>query len=216
MAGHVAGSRPRVHVGCALHCRPLAKPQHALRGPTCCLWYTSLAHQPCLHTVSQPPCVVLLPAAAGVLKLVHDCVMMLSPFILEQLLKELQGEGSRAWNSIWGKLGSTAAVAFGLQGGVRADRLSFRAATRLAKLVQAGAHISIRCHVPTRSAPTCAPAGLVALGLAAALAAGSLSETLLINTYFHILFRMCAHLKVGTDATCYLLLLCFCLYGVAG
>ncbi|PRW61038.1 multidrug resistance-associated 1 isoform X8 [Chlorella sorokiniana] len=69
---------------------------------------------------------------AGVLKLVHDCVMMLSPFILEQLLKELQGEGSR----------------------------------------------------------------LVAFGLAVALAAGSLTETLLINTYFHILFRMCAHLKV--------------------
>lgn len=34
-------------------------------------------------------------AAAGALKLVHDCVMMLSPFILEQLLKELQGGGSR-------------------------------------------------------------------------------------------------------------------------
>jgi len=42
--------------------------------------------------------------------------------------------------------------------------------------------------------------GLVALGLAVALAAGSLSETLLINTYFHILFRMCAHLKVRSHA----------------
>ena len=48
-------------------------------------------------------------------------------------------------------------------------------------------------HAPP--APT--PAGLVALGLAAALAAGSLSETLLVNAYFHILFRMCAHLKVS-------------------
>lgn len=96
VAGYVAGSRPCVHDGCAPHCRPLGKPQHALRGRSCRLWYTSLGHQRCLHTVSWSPCVLLLPATAGVLKLVHDCVMMLSPFILEQLLKELQGEGSRA------------------------------------------------------------------------------------------------------------------------
>ncbi|PSC76242.1 multidrug resistance-associated 1 isoform X1 [Micractinium conductrix] len=70
---------------------------------------------------------------AGVVKLLHDCVMFLGPFILELLLKHLQTDGS-AW---------------------------------------------------------------VGLGLASALAAFSVVETLTVNVYFHRLFRICLHLKVA-------------------
>jgi ATP-binding cassette subfamily C (CFTR/MRP) protein 1 len=39
--------------------------------------------------------------------------------------------------------------------------------------------------------------GWVGLGLAAALAAAAALETLTVNLYFHLLFRICLHLKVG-------------------
>ena len=55
--------------------------------------------------------------------------------------------------SIRGELGSTAAVALGLQGGVLADRLSFRPATRLANLVQV---VGPRLN-PTTMFPPCLP-----------------------------------------------------------
>jgi len=61
------------------------------------------------HRSSVAPC-PLLPSAAGALKLVHDCVMMLSPFILEQLLKELQSGGSRACLRIPAAFSPAAAV----------------------------------------------------------------------------------------------------------
>lgn len=39
--------------------------------------------------------------AVGILKLAHDCVMMVGPFILEQLLKNLQNDGSsKPWLSV--------------------------------------------------------------------------------------------------------------------
>ncbi|PRW33949.1 ABC transporter isoform A [Chlorella sorokiniana] len=71
--------------------------------------------------------------AAGAVKLVHDVVMFLGPFLLEQLLRHLQARG---------------------------------------------------------------PA-LAGLGLATALAAASVLETLTINYYFHMIFRICLHLKIA-------------------
>ncbi|KAL4446696.1 hypothetical protein ABPG77_007940 [Micractinium sp. CCAP 211/92] len=40
-------------------------------------------------------------------------------------------------------------------------------------------------------------AALVGLALAAGLAAASVVETLTVNAYFHLLFRICLHLKIG-------------------
>ena len=40
------------------------------------------------------PCPPPFRTAAGVVKLLHDCVMFLGPFILELLLKHLQTDGS--------------------------------------------------------------------------------------------------------------------------
>ena len=47
----------------------------------------------------------------------------------------------------------------------------------------------------TLSLPSCT--AWVGLGLASALAAFSVVETLTVNVYFHRLFRICLHLKVG-------------------
>lgn len=70
---------------------------------------------------------------AGLIKLFHDIVMFLSPFILEVLLKHIDGGGARS----------------------------------------------------------------MGVGLALALTATSVVETLTVNAYFHILFRICLHLKTG-------------------
>lgn len=111
--------------------------------------------------------------------------MMLSPFILEQLLNELQGGGSSAHCPRW----------------CTHSQLPVIADPALGRLRFACAHSQLRpgrpLLPPARHGCTRPHAGLVAFGLATALAAGSLTETLLVNAYFHILFRMCAHLKVS-------------------
>ncbi|WPT17490.1 Multidrug resistance-associated protein 1 [Picochlorum sp. SENEW3] len=70
---------------------------------------------------------------AGLIKFFHDCIMFLGPFILEVLLKHIQGDGSR-----W--------------------------------------------------------LGIV---FALALTVANIVQTLAVNKYFHILFRICLHLKTG-------------------
>ncbi|KAK9823545.1 hypothetical protein WJX72_003616 [[Myrmecia] bisecta] len=71
--------------------------------------------------------------AAGLLKVFHDLVMLMGPYVLERLLKFLETGGS-----IW-----------------------------------------------------------LGLGLASAMALSNVLETLSVNQYFHILFRIALHLKVG-------------------
>jgi len=107
-----------------------------------------------------------------VVKLVHDCVMFLGPFLLELLLKHLQGQGS----------GERMCAALGTHG----PGCALAAASRA------------QAHPPCcPSAPFMSVAALGGLGLACGLAAASVVETLTVNAYFHMLFRICLHLKVG-------------------
>ena len=88
-------------------------------------------------------------AAAGAIKLLHDCVMFLPPYLLERLLKHKAGTGSKSSGDGSGSSSS-------------------------------GENSSSRRN---------------ALWLALALAAAGAAEPLIINQYFHRLFRIQLHLK---------------------
>ena len=57
-----------------------------------------LCHGPCVEY--SCPCFPFSLAAAGTVKLAHDAVMFLGPFLLEQLLRHLQARGSGEWRSL--------------------------------------------------------------------------------------------------------------------
>lgn len=101
-------------------------------------------------------------AAAGVLKLVHDCVMFLPPYLLERLLKH-KAAPSDSSSSVSPSPPTSVSAATG--GGVGSDPSS-------------------RTRARAR-----------ALLLALALAAAGAAEPLIINQYFHRLFRIQLRLK---------------------
>jgi hypothetical protein len=55
----------------------------------------------------------------------------------------------------------------------------------------------------------------VGLGLAAALAAAAVVETLTVNLYFHMLFRICLHLKVRKAVRCGVVWVSLCVFLMA-
>ena len=132
--------------------------------------------------------------AAGVIKLAHDAIMFLGPFLLEVLLNHLQSQGAGGWLRVAGLLAAGCRLLAGwMRSACQGTRWEGLSAGPL-KLTPSP--VPLDCPLLLPLAPPCS-AAWVGLGLASALAGASVLETLTINLYFHQIFRICLHLKVG-------------------